>query len=348
VKEISDLVRAWRRLPVGEEAVLATVVGTAGSTYRRAGARMLITRQEWMAGSISGGCLEGDVLQTAWRRTENGPAIATYDASADEDIVWGFGLGCNGIVRVLLERIPPDGGVLAYLEGLLHRREPGVLATVVSEGPRLGERWCLPWTEDTIRCRLVQEGEDAVLIEAFAPSSPLTVFGGGHDVIPVTRFAKALGWHVTVVDPRHAHPERFPDADIVVAETEVFPGGAAVVMTHNYLRDRDILRALLGGNAGYIGLLGPRRRAERILNDLRDDGFVPNEEQLARLHAPIGLDLGADGPDEIALAIVAEIQAFFARRSGGSLRGRTDALHEITAGLTANPAREAPRCGLSA
>src|SRR5947209_10566895 len=105
MKEARDLVREWRNLPAGSKAVLATVVGTSGSTYRRPGARMLMADGQWLAGSLSGGCIESDALSTAWDRTEKGPVIVTYDASADEDVIWGFGLGCNGTIDVLLERV---------------------------------------------------------------------------------------------------------------------------------------------------------------------------------------------------------------------------------------------------
>lgn len=375
MKESADLVSGWRALAPGSPALLATVVATSGSTYRRPGARMLIAEGGWAAGSISGGCLEGDVLRTAWERTAEGPALVTYDATADDDIVWGFGLGCNGVVQVLMERLPAEGGPLAFLADRRDRREPGVLATVVSEGPWLGRRLCVPEcpslsggeglpeaVREDARSLLGRSGhtvrsydEITVLFESILPPMPLLVFGAGHDAAPVVAAAKALGWHVTVVDGR-ARSDRFPEADAVLAaapadvasSVSIDGRTAAVVMTHNYLHDLALLRTLLPSAARYVGLLGPARRAERLLNELRDDGFVPTPEQKARLHAPIGLDLGAEGPDEIALAVVAEIQAAANGRGGGFLNGKREPLHAPGSGLADTTTKEAPACDLLA
>lgn len=334
MRESLDLIQAWRTLPEGAPAVLATVVATLGSTYRRPGARMLLTESGWAAGSISGGCLEGDVVRTAWERTANGPVLVTYDSTAEEDIVWGFGLGCNGVVQVLFERLPADGGPLAFLAF----GEPGVLATHLGEGPRLGEhRWIPdhPLLEKG-GIAMAEENGEPVLLEAILPPRPLFIFGAGHDAAPLVDAAKAVGLHVTVVDGRsaYARPERFPNADAVLhlapadaASLTVDVRTAVVVMTHGYLNDLAILRALLPSAAAYIGLLGPRRRADRLLSELRDEGVVPTEAQLARLCAPVGLDLGAEGPHEIAVAIVAELLAFFRQRMGGMLRESDDPLH---------------------
>lgn len=336
MRETHDLIQVWRALPKGAPAVLATVVATLGSTYRRPGARMLLTESGWAAGSISGGCLEGDVLRTAWERTEHGPALVTYDSTADEDIVWGFGLGCNGVVQVLFERLPEDGGPLAHLA----LAKPGFLMTYLGSGPRLGEHRWLP--EDPRLdggVGLVEVDGEPILVEAVLPPRPLLIFGAGHDARPLVDAAKAVGFRVTVVDGRaaYARPERFPSADEVrylaprdTASLAVDERTAVVVMTHGYLNDLAILRAILPSSAGYVGLLGPARRAERLLSDLRDEGVVPTEAQLARLCAPVGLDLGAEGPHEIAVAVVAEILAFFRDRSGGMLRESAEPLHAPT------------------
>src|SRR5579859_3345579 len=116
MRETRDLVDAWKRQPIGAPLVLATVIGNRGSTYRRAGARMLMGKEGWLAGTISGGCLEADLIQTAWERTKDGPALATYDSTTTEDLMWGFGLGCAGIIEVLVERLGPDGGPIPFLE----------------------------------------------------------------------------------------------------------------------------------------------------------------------------------------------------------------------------------------
>jgi xanthine/CO dehydrogenase XdhC/CoxF family maturation factor len=180
-------------------------------------------------------------------------------------------------------------------------------------------------------------GSAEVLIEVIQPPTPLVIFGAGHDAVPVARLAKELGWHVSVVDsrPAYATPERFPLADVVILtrleatleRVSIDSRTVAVVMTHNYLHDRKLLQTLLPSPLRYLGLLGPKSRAERLLQELRQEGFVPTNEQLCRLYSPVGIDIGADTPEEIALAIVAEIQAVIANRSGGLLRDRKGSIH---------------------
>lgn len=344
MKDLIEIVSAWRSLPPAEEAILATVVVSSGSTYRKVGARMLLDRAGKQTGSISGGCLESDLIGSAWTRTENGPAIVTYDSTSSEDIVWGFGLGCNGVVKLLLERITSGDASLAFLEQRLLRRDAGVLATVISEGPGLARRGFLvePETDtstelkrvgksvlDDLRSRIEHIGDDIVLFEAVQPPLNLALFGGGFDAGPLVEIAKQMGWFVTVTDHResHARPTRFPTADQVILLDRPENCGlkmdghtAAVVMSHNYLRDLETLRWLMRTDVGYIGMLGPRRRTEQMLRELRAE---PSDA----VHAPVGLDIGADGPHEIALSVVAEIVAFIAKRPGMSLRLRDGSIH---------------------
>ena len=167
---------------------------------------------------------------------------------------------------------------------------------------------------------------------------PLLVFGAGPDVVPVVRLAAALGFAVRVVDPRPAlaRGDRFPEALEVLAcppeqapeRIEVTPESVALVMTHHYLHDKALLGWLLGTPARYLGVLGPKRRTEDLLRELRDEGLAVSEEALERVHGPAGLDLGADGPAEIALALLAEIQAVLAGRLGGPLRERKGPIHD--------------------
>ncbi len=373
MKELQEIVAAWETLRAEPgEALLATVVAVSGSTYRRPGARMLLTPEGWAAGSISGGCLEGDILKKAWWRTQNGPAIVTYDSTDEDDIVWGFGLGCNGVVQVLLERVSPAApGPLDLLRGVLARRRPGVVATAVgadTPAARAGTRLLLhpdgsvesQFTDSTLAERVRRDAATALqsgdsrtevytqgagrvtaFLEVVQPPLPLIIFGAGHDALPLVRIAKEVGWHVTVIDTRSAQsrPERFPQADVVLAcppgavaqHVPLDARTAAVVMTHNYPDDRRVLQTLLASPAGYIGQLGPRARTERLLAELQDGGFAVTEAHTGRLHGPVGLDLGADNPEEIALAIIAEIQAFSAGRSGTSLRDRHEPLHRRSA-----------------
>jgi len=351
MREIGDLIAAWGALPPNSEAVLATVVATSGSTYRRAGARMLLSRNSWLAGSISGGCLEGDVVRTAWEKTENGPALVTYDATSDEDIVWGFGLGCNGVVQVLLERLPADGGPIRLLKECHESRRPCVLATVVSEGSSFGAHF--KFNEEVGRIEWREIDGQLVLLEPILPPRSVTIFGAGHDAVPLVLASKALGWHVTVIDwrPAYARVDRFPSADALhllrpeaTGSLSFDSGSAIVVMTHNYLSDQEILRHVLTSPAGYVGLLGPRRRTDRLLSEL---GSEIRASDLQKLRSPIGLDIGADEPDEIALAIVAEIQAFFTGREAKPLHGLSEPLHRPTAIILEAKGTESVACEAS-
>ena len=322
----------------GESAILATVIRVGGSTYRRPGARMLLTEAGWVAGSISGGCLETDVLQKAWWRTENGSTRVVYDSTQeDEDIEWGFGLGCNGVVEVLLERLTETTVAhLARLERWQMERTVGVLATT-GEGKRLalehnGQFWgkdllLVGAQEALTNCQSFWR--DETFYEYIVPPQRLVIFGAGHDVVPLVKIAtELLGWQVIVVDSRSLtlHPERFPSASVVQSFpiNTLEPNDAAVLMTHSFSADQELLPLVLQSSVGYLGLLGPRRRTERLLETLPpSDGG----QGVGRIHAPLGLDIGADNPEEIALALVAEIRAWSAGRSGGPLTLREGPIH---------------------
>jgi len=297
----------------------------------------------------------------------------TYDSTDGDDVVWGFGLGCNGVVQVLLERVSPEvPGPLRLLQSVLQKRIPSVIATVIGAGA-LGQRLLrMPdgRQESTIEdaALLAQVEGDAqavqlsqqsrtktyaptggvsavVFLEAVLPPLPLVIFGANHDALPLVRLAKELGWQVTIADVHGAQPrpERFPEADTVLAgsakalcrEMRLDAQTAAVVMTHNYPDDKRVLRHLLDTPTFYIGQLGPKVRTTRLLAEISDDGFSVTSVHRSRLHGPVGLDLGADTPEQIALSIVAEIQAARTGRSGESLRSRREPMHSHPAALTA-------------
>lgn len=360
--ELGAILETWRA--AGEEgspAVLATVVHVRGSAYRRPGARMLILPDGRRIGTISGGCLEGEVSKKAWWMTSSGaPTLRTYDTSAGEDAVWEFGLGCNGVVEVLLERL--DGGdavaSLEFLDRCRCSRREAVVACVIlgdsggayhpgdrlflddqgmSEGRLVGtplEPLLREQAEGAFRerrSRLVHFGECRVFVEWVAPPQSLVLFGAGHDAVPLVAIASELGWQVTVADGRPAYLQasRFPGADRVVltrpgdwlAGVEIGPQTAVVLMTHNYELDRRLLRELLPRRPRYLGLLGPKNRAERLLAELGAEAAETD------LHAPVGLDIGATTPASIAVAVVAEIQAALTGRPGGRLRLRSGPMH---------------------
>lgn len=359
----------------GREAVLATVVKVEGSAYRRPGARMLVSRFGRPEGTISGGCLEAEVAKKAWWLTETGPALRSYStAEADDgsEEALSFGLGCNGKVHVLFERLP--AGPCALVDALLsvrERQQPAAIATVIASSgaaaPRLGERLCLmPGQEaagELLRSVLVEQisadlqqtllrgkssrglypnglGEVEVLLEYLPPVRRLVIFGAGHDAQPLVRMAKLLGWHVTVIDGRahFARAERFAEADqVLVGDVErpfdyheLVRGAAVAVMTHSLVQDAHWLQGVLHSEPCYVGQLGPRERTERLLAGIHEQLAKPQDELpgLECLHYPIGLDLGGDTPESVAMAVLAEIQAVLNGRNGGSLRFRSASIHD--------------------
>jgi len=343
---------AGRLAARGEEGVLATVVRVEGSTYRRPGARLLIGRDGTWVGGVSGGCLEGDLVRKAWWRTAHGAAVVAYDSTADDDTIWQLGLGCNGIVHVLLERIGPGRpDPLAFVRRSVDERTGGVLATVVraepvtglvigqrfafagdgeSDGPdpmRAAAADCLE--RDRSRTVVVEigGGEAEVFSEVVRPPVRLVVFGAGFDAVPLVAAGRALGWHAVVAHrrPRSIRADEVIAADPITACDRLRLDGrtAAVVMNHHYPDDTAALAALLRSPVRYVGVLGPRARMERMLAEIGETEL----DHLDRLYAPVGLDIGADAPEEIAAAIVGQIVAVFADRAGGHLRDRPGPIH---------------------
>jgi len=321
---------------------------------------MLALPDDRMIGLISGGCLEGDLLEHARSVRESGkPRIVRYDMRPEEDIIWGLGLGCAGVVDVLLERVDAESpGPLDLLAECIRKRRPGVIATALAGKAPLATRWALHpdgrfsgpaegavqieratrQARERERDALLTDEAGEVLIEVVRPPPRLLVFGAGPDAIPVVRIAAELGWETVVVDwrPAYARPESFREASAVVLceaervaeHLEVDGTSAALVMTHHYLHDRSLLRFLLPSAVRFIGVLGPRRRTESLLGDLREEGLSLTREELGRLHGPAGLDIGAESPEQIALALVAEVHAVLAGRAGGWLCERKGPIHD--------------------
>ncbi|HEX2099748.1 MAG TPA: XdhC family protein [Candidatus Synoicihabitans sp.] len=308
--------------------LMATLVEVQGSSYRRIGARLMIDRSGGRVGSISGGCLEEDVVARLRQLQERQECFATavYDTTTENDLVWGVGLGCHSVVRVVLERwTAPPPWLPAIAQKLRDRQSP---------------RLWIGWEGDFRGTHLPSAAAAPanVYVDDIAPPPALLICGAGDDAIPLTQFAKQLGWTVHVMDPRPAFAtsERFPLVDTVrvLAPEQIrlaYPFDdrtAAVIMTHHYRFDRPLLAGLLPLSLPYLGLLGPRQRAVRLLAEVRDltDASVSTDP---RLHAPVGLDLGGDGPAAVALAIVAEIQAVLHARNARPLRDRDRPIHAV-------------------
>lgn len=350
----------------GEETILATVVKVEGSAYRRPGARMLIPIHGRTVGTVSGGCLEQDLAKKAWWLTDSGePVVRRYSTGAtededDEQSALTFGLGCNGTVFVMLERLPAKSPAPAIelLRRVRDSQQPAAMATVIASSrdasARVGDR-LLSNTEGSLRnlqlnsamrrglhktlmqkkssIRLYSNarGEVEVFFEYIAPPPRLVIIGAGHDAQPLVRMAKLLDWHVSVVDSRShfARAERFPQADAVILASldnpfdlaPLIDGAAVAVMTHSYRQDRHWLGLALQAAPAYIGQLGPRERTERLLAQIGTS--------TSALHYPMGLDLGGDAPQSVALAILAEMTAVMNQRQGGMLRNRGKPIHRV-------------------
>jgi xanthine dehydrogenase accessory factor len=364
MREREQILDLWREMRgTASSGVLVTVVKTLGSSYRRPGARMLLTESAKRAGSISGGCLENDVMKKAWWLTEKGPVLRRYDTTPDGDIGpsgepgGGFGLGCNGIIYLLLERVnSADGDTcpLALLQRVHATRQECLLATVLEPATNAGRRlvreagqWltCGVSVDEQMAARIQEAGRqltsssverlesgEEVFFETLTAPIRLLICGAGDDAIPLTEMARHLGWQVSVFDGRahYARREKFPLAQEVsvrasaagLEDVRIDARTVAVVMTHSYSQDLNFLTALMRESPAYVGVLGPRSRSTQLLIDAGiSAGSVPF------LHGPVGLDIGADGPEQVALSIIAEIQASMNGRQGGPLRVQTGSIH---------------------
>ncbi|MBD2449961.1 XdhC family protein [Nostoc sp. FACHB-152] len=374
MNELQNILQAFTHSQEsGQRTALATVVQTSGSVYRRPGARMLLVEDGQMISAISGGCLEGDVFERSQLLMFEGgkPMLVRYDTTSGEDIVFGFGLGCNGVVDVLIESLGDETAVsqMSFIQDCLQSGQVGAIATVFRiEGASdltVGSRLMLKWdgtvingianadiaqrietdAHQTLRKKqtrvqsyTLKQGRVDVLIEVIQPLVPLLVFGSGYDAVPVVQLAKYLGWHVTVIDdrPGFLNGDRFPQADqILLCEPDnpdsyqhlLTPQTVAVVMTHRYLSDLAFLKTLIPSPVRYVGVLGPKRRMQQLSDDLAQDNILPTVGQKQRTYNPVGLDIAAETPQEIALSIVAEIQAVISGRCGGFLRDRVGSIH---------------------
>lgn len=330
--EINAILAALAEAPA-ETAALATLVSVEGSSYRRPGARLLLLGNARRVGSISGGCLEDDLVLRANHVLRSGqPEIVTYDTTSENDIVWGVGLGCRGVVRIFIEPVPVKRPhwISVVADNLVSRR-PTRLAIFYGEAlaPLRGTHLA-----DDVPAVTEKKG---VFEQVIAPPPFLVLFGAGDDAQPLVRLAREVGWRVTVVDSRAAYATvaRFPEADeIRVALSEEVGGRLdidaetyVVVMTHRFADDEKLLRKLLTRPLAYLGVLGPRQRTDRLLAQLSAEGLTVHPETLEKLCAPVGLDLGSTTPETIALSILAELQCCLTGRTPIHLRDRNAPIH---------------------
>lgn len=355
-KEISNILQALAEAKPGESMALATVVDVDGASYRRTGARMLIRQDGQWTGAISGGCLEGNALRRARDVMQSGQSqLVTYDTRTDESAkAIGASLGCKGVIKVRIAQV--DTGVTELLQTIkegfagskrrwLARLLEGPTGPDFSKSAWLDEAPLLGGylrREEGLQ-RIDFQGHDCLFaVECVVPAIRLLLFGGGQDAEPLTALAQQLGWRITVTDDcaAKALPVRFPHADEVLqlapenAVAALAPDEftAVVLISHNYGYDKTILSELLAFDLPYIGILGPAKRFQRLNKEL---GGRPATHP--GIYAPVGLDIGAQTPFEIAMAICAEIQTVFSERNGGFLRDRKGFIHPRKASSLPEP-----------
>jgi xanthine/CO dehydrogenase XdhC/CoxF family maturation factor len=372
MKEIREIIRAYdAAVHAGKKSALAEVVHLEGSSYRRPGARMLVTDDGELTGAISGGCLEGDALRKAMLvLSQQQSKLVTYDTSDEDDAAIGIQLGCAGIIQVLFEPVDPNkmdnpiqllrkaiavrqGAVIVTLFSLQKKRnaQPGTCLLMESNGNITGS---IPYPDleglimQDVKMSMQQEQsffrqyegngiEVNAFIEFLKPQVSLVVVGAGNDAIPMMQIADTIGWDVRVIDGRntHAKPERFVSAcQVLVSKPEkaleripIDDQTVFVMMTHNYNYDKALLKSLLPSKVRYVGMLGPKKKLERMLGEIQEEGMKVDAEMLEKVYGPAGLEIGAETPEEIALSIIAEIKAVLEGKNGRSLRYKQEVIH---------------------
>ena len=372
MKEIIDILEEYSKIDfIARKAALATVVSVEGSSYRQPGARMLITDDGKLTGAISGGCLEGDALRKALLVMARGkPMLVTYDTTDEDDAKLGIGLGCNGIIHILIEPVDPGNpeNPVQLLKTITTRRQKAVLITLFSMSSRLDNQFgtCMAYTQNgtltgTLPDRIpgdtlvsiseevleenssmvksigINGAEFTVLAEMVNPVVSLVIFGAGNDVMPLVTIAGVLAWQITLVDgrPFYATCQRFPavhkvlvaDAERALSDIAIDDQTVFVLMTHNYNYDLAVLQKLIDQNVSYIGVLGPKKKLVRMLQELSPQNKPWDENRFENIYGPVGLDIGAETAEEIALSVVAEIKAVLAGKQGKSLRDKEGTIH---------------------
>lgn len=367
MKELNDIILAYDKAVLqNKQTALATVVKVEGSSYRRPGARMLVIEDGEITGAISGGCLEGDALrkaQFAIHQEKN--KLEIYDTTDDEDNKLGVQLGCNGIVYILFEPIKNDdaNNPINLLKKVVRQRKDAVLVTLFNNDKNAlqkGTSFFVKQDESfflyddmkdlQVECKYTlqqknsfvkhYEGSCDVLFQFVPPSIQLIIIGAGNDAQPLVNMGFLLGWNIIVVDgrPTYATQQRFPNANkiSIVKPSEILSAvsidgqTAVVLMTHNYNYDIAALQELIKTNCKYIGALGPKKKLYKMIDELNEKEIVINDDIMQNIYAPVGLDIGAETAEEIALSIIAEIKAVFSNRKGKSLKERTSEIHERT------------------
>lgn len=363
MKEIRTILQHYNLLKDEKKrCALATVVGVEGSSYRRTGARMLVSETGEWVGGISGGCLEGDTLRKAKQSIlQNKPILLRYDTTQDDPFQVGVGLGCNGIIDVLIKPIDcqNESNPIAILSKIPISRDPHIVLTLIGTseqglGMSLGDSFIIKSIEcldligrlETYKSKLRKSIEysfmtrqstriklgvsddkpEIFFLEYIAPAIHLGIHGGSYDVYPLAKFAHELGWEVSVFcNPQKVHKSILDHCNRILTSSELLKVDdftVAVLMSHDFISDKRKLTEYLKTDIAYIGILGPKKRFDKMNAELSAEGFDLTSKDLMRIFSPVGLDTGATIPEEIAVSILAEIRSFLSKRTGGYLRER--------------------------
>ncbi len=373
MRELDAIIAQYELLKSGgTQSVLATVVHVEGSSYRRAGARMLVDEFGNITGAISGGCLEGDALRKALHALhQQKNKLITYDTSDEDDAVIGAQLGCNGIIQVLFEPLDYQDQInpCELLKKVIAQKDPLTIAVqfnldknkeksgtflIIDEKSNFWgkepehelleqiveqSQWVFKDKRSVFAELSFQKGKSHIFIQNYQPPVKLIIVGAGNDAQILAQQSELLGWDVIVTDgrPTHANKERFTSScQVIVSKPEetlknieIDHRSCFVLMSHNYNYDLAVLNLLLNEQKiPYIGILGPLKKYQRMLDDLKEEGFELNDEILQKIHAPVGLEIGAETPAEIGLSILSEIQSVLAGKSARPLKEKSTPIHE--------------------
>lgn len=365
MKEIRGIIDFYeQKKQLDLQCVLAMVIHVSGSSYRQVGARMLIVENGEWTGGISGGCLEGDVLKKAKAAMISGKSsIITYDTTQNEQDQIGVGLGCEGIINILILpiNVEKNNNPIDLLKSCVHQRKRHILLTFLQKNkhlnvqmgdvfdyekndlPAVFQTAIVPFVEQVIQTKrskivdlsLNENNHVPVLIELLEMPIHLFIFGNSYDIYPLIELVSLLGWKISLV----ANLLKIDKKKLQLVDkayhykglawmNDVDERSAIVLMNHDYRRDAEYLVDSVRTKAAYIGLLGPKKRGEKLICELQNEGRLEmSEANKHRIHYPIGLDIGALNPEEIALSMTAEIQAFFSQRKGGFLHQRAIPIH---------------------
>ena len=327
---ISQLLRHWSENRDKHLWVLATIIQTDGSSYRKAGAMMLINDMGQYFGLLSGGCLESDIMRQArrcWDNQQN--RIIEYDMREEEDLAWQLGIGCGGMVRILLQPVHIDNNYLKLdeLNSCLEQRQNAEYHQQIDEGMPLNKVLPVVHNLQTVAATIQNNGLVDVFVQQLKPAPLLAVFGAGVDAKPVVSIAAELGWQVILIDPRvgYAKVEYFTKASQIVREsfeqlhdaTWLNQIDVALVLTHNIKLDAAALKLVQNSSAKYVGLLGPTHRTDRVL----DIATLTRNDLTKPLANPVGLRVGGELPESIALSMLAEAHAVLEEADGLSISG---------------------------